>query len=522
MNSVNRITKTNQDIEFLNLTCFYEIARVLALTANMYDCLESILTILAEVKGMDNGAISIVNSTTSELKIEVAHGITDEAKRRGRYKLGEGVTGKVVATGEPIIVAQIGDEPLFLNRTRTRGIEWKKKSSFLCVPIIAAHQVIGTLSVDRMYTEGFDTDSKHDLWFLAVVSGQIAKTVQRIQLVNDEKKELFQETSELRQELLTNNRIKEIIGNSPRMQDVYEMVNRVADTKLTVLLCGEPGSGKKLVAKALHHNSSKSGGPFIMVKSSELPKHLLEREVFGYEKGAFIGAAGSKKGLIELARNGTLFFDEINEMSPAVQVKLLNVIQGQTFRRLGSSKIIKTNIRLVVATSCDLESSVKEKTFREDLFYRLNMFPIHVPPLRERQTDVLLLAESFLEKYSKENHKKIKYISESAKDLLLQYHWPGNVRELQLCIKRAVLVSNGFSINAVHLPHSMQSLDSGQCNKSYSLATSVENFERELIIEMLKKNQGNQAKTAKSLKTSLRIINYKIHGYKIEPKHFKG
>jgi Nif-specific regulatory protein len=512
---------TNQDQEFQNLSCLYEITRHLASAISLQDCLEKIVQTLAELKEMDNGTISIINPTTGELEIEVAHGITAEAKRRGRYKLGEGITGKVVATGEPIIVPQIGDEPLFLNRTRTRGDERKKKSSFLCVPIIAAQHSIGALSIDRIYKEGFGVESEHDLRFLTVVSGLIAETVQRIQRVNEEKEALRQENSKLRRELSAKNRIDDIIGNSSRMQEVFDMVHRVADSNATVLLRGESGTGKTLVAKALHHNSGRAAGPFIVVNCSALPETLLESELFGHEKGAFTGATESKKGRFELAEGGTLFLDEIGEISPAVQVKLLNVIQERTLQRLGSAKIIATNIRLVAATNRDLETAVKEMAFREDLYYRLNVFPVYLPPLRERRTDILLLAEYFLEKYAQENHKQITRISTPAIDLLVQYHWPGNVRELQNCMERAVLICDGSAIMSIHLPPSLQSPDSLQADKPLSLATAVENFERELIIEALKKSNGNQTKAAKSLDTSLRIINYKIHSYGIEPKHFK-
>ncbi|MGE4559395.1 MAG: sigma 54-interacting transcriptional regulator [Desulfobulbus sp.] len=512
---------THQDQEFINLTCLYEITRHLASATSLQECLEKIVNTLAEHKKMDNGTVTIINPATGELEIEVAHGITAEAKRRGRYKLGEGITGKVVATGEPIIVPQIGEEPLFLNRTRTRGDERKKRSSFLCVPILAAQQSIGALSIDREYSESFGVQSENDLRFLTVVSGLIAETVQRIQRVNEEKEALRQENSKLRRELSAKNRIEEIIGNSSRMQEVFDMVHRVADSNATVLLRGESGTGKTLVAKALHHNSSRSGGPFVVVNCSALPETLLESELFGHEKGAFTGATEAKKGRFELAEGGTLFLDEIGEISPAVQVKLLNVIQERTFQRLGSTKTIKTDIRLVAATNRDLEKAVKEMAFREDLYYRLNVFPVYLPPLRERRTDILLLAEYFLDKYAKENSKEIKRITTPAIDLLVQYHWPGNVRELQNCMERAVLICDGNAIKSIHLPPSLQSSDSIHSSKPLSLATAVENFERELIIEALKKNNGNQTKAAKSLETSLRIINYKIHSYGIEPKHFK-
>lgn len=508
-------------MELENLACLYEITKHLASASSLQECLSTTVDILAQQKGMDNGTISIINPATGELEIEVAQGITAEARKRGKYKLGEGITGKVVATGEPIIVPQIGDEPLFLNRTRTRGDERKKKSSFICVPIVAGKQSIGALSIDREYEESFGLNSEQDLRFLTVVSGLIAQAVERIQKVNEEKEALFIENTQLRRELTAKNRVEEIIGNSSRMQEVFDMIHRVADSSATVLLRGESGTGKTLVAKALHHNSGRSQGPFVMVNCSALPETLLESELFGHEKGAFTGATEQKKGRFELAEKGTLFLDEIGEVSPSVQVKLLNVIQERTFQRLGSSRVLKSDIRLVAATNRDLETAVKEKTFREDLYYRLNVFPIYLPPLKERRTDILLLAEYFLEKYAQENNKQIKRISTSSIDLLIQYHWPGNVRELQNCIERAVLICDGSSIQSIHLPPSLQSADSVHSDTPLSMATAVENFERELIIDALKKSNGNQTKAAKLLDTSLRIINYKIHGYAIDPKQYK-
>ena len=282
MKANNPAVDTNQDQEFINLSCLYEITRHLASATSLQDCLEKIVNSLAEHKQMDNGTVTIINPSTGELEIEVAHGITAEAKRRGRYKLGEGITGKVVATGEPIIVPQIGEEPLFLNRTRTRGDERKKRSSFLCVPILAAQQSIGALSIDREYTEGFGAQSENDLRFLTVVSSLISESVQRIQRVNEEKEALRQENSKLKRELSAKNRIEEIIGNSSRMQEVFDMVHRVADSNATVLLRGESGTGKTLVAKALHHNSSRAEGPFVVVNCSALPETLLESELFGH------------------------------------------------------------------------------------------------------------------------------------------------------------------------------------------------------------------------------------------------
>jgi len=510
------------DTELKDLSCLFEITKQLASSHLLQNSLEKIMEILSREKGMDSGTVTIVNPTSGELEIEVAHGITAEARRRGRYKVGEGITGKVVVTGEPILVPQIGEEPMFLNRTRTRGDERKKRSSFLCVPIKAENQCIGALSIDREYKGHFGTESENDLRFLTVVSSLIAQTVQRIRTVNEEQETLRRENSKLRRELASKNRIEDIIGNSSRMEEVFDMVHRVADSNATVLLRGESGTGKTLVAKALHANSSRTKGPFVVVNCAAIPESLMESELFGHEKGAFTGAVSRKKGRFEQANGGTLFLDEISEVSLAVQVKLLNVIQERTFQRLGGTETIRVDIRLIAATNRDLEKAVADKLFREDLYYRLNVFPVYLPPLRERKTDVLLLAEYFLNKFNQENKKNIVRISTSAIDLLMQYHWPGNVRELQNCIERAVLICDENTIKAIHLPPTLQSSETVQSEKPGSLATAVERFERELIIDALKKNRGNQTKTAKYLDTSLRIINYKIHNYKIEPKQYKG
>jgi Nif-specific regulatory protein len=516
MPSVSEISKKLED-----LTVFYEITKRLAGSLEVRECLESCLKILCDLKGMENGTVTIIHPRTGKLEIEVAHGISSEEKKRGKYKIGEGITGRVVSTGQPIIVPQISDEPLFLNRTKARSQLAEQKKSFLCVPINDGQNVIGALSIDRFYQDGIGEQSNNDLRFLTILSTIIAQTVVRIQKVKRETEDLQNENLKLRRELSGKNKIDDIVGSSSRMQDVYEMIHRVVDSNATVLLRGESGTGKTLVAKALHYNGKRKGKPFVVVNCSALPETLLESELFGHEKGAFTGATERKIGRFELAEGGTLFLDEIGEISPSVQIKLLNVVQERVFQRLGSTQQLSCDVRLVAATNKDLEKAVSENHFREDLYYRLNVFPIYMPPLRERRTDILLIAEFFLEKFSRENFKKIRRISTSAIDMLIQYHWPGNVRELQNCMERAVIICDGDTIKGIHLPPTLQTAGVSGKEKPLSLAVAVENFEKELIIEGLKRNNGNQTKTAKDLNTSLRIINYKIHQYNIEPKNYK-
>ena len=509
--------------DLVDVTTLYETTKVLASSMDLRDCLAEIMDILACNRKMKNGTVTIINPITAQLEIEVGHGMTDAAKKLGTYEVGEGVTGRVVASGAPIVVPSIGDEPLFLNKTGARGDLNHRQISFLCVPINHGQQTIGALSVDREYDSGFDFEN--DLQFLAVISGLIAQSVVRIQAVNKEKRALLRENVKLKKELSGKYQIGNIVSSSSRMREVFEMISRVADSNATVLLRGESGTGKTLVAKAIHYNSKRREKPFVVVNCSALPEALLESELFGHEKGAFTGAHDVKKGRFEIAEGGTLFLDEIGELSQAVQVKLLNVIQDREFQRLGGVAPIKCSVRLVTATHVDLEEAVKTGKFREDFYYRLNVFPVYLPPLRKRRTDILLLAEYFLATYAEENGKQIARISTPAIDLLMQYHWPGNVRELQNCLERAVLICDEEAIKSFHLPPTLQTADStfaGKNQNPLSLSASVERFEKELIIEALKSSDGNQTKAAKYLDTSLRIINYKIHNYKISAKSYRG
>jgi len=504
-----------------DLACLYEITKALASSSDLRDCVEEIMEILAESSGMQHGTVTIINPNTGQLEIEVGHDLSEEARKRGVYKIGEGITGRVVASGAPIVVPQISAEPLFLNRTGTRGDVDAQQRSFLCVPIKRGRDTIGALSIDREYQAGLNFEK--ELQFLTIISGLIAQTVTRIQMVNRERERLQSENRLLKLELSGKYQFENMISSSSRMLEVYEMMHQVKDSGATVLLRGESGTGKTLVAKAIHYNSLRRHEPFVVVNCSAMPETLLESELFGHEKGAFTGAHMAKKGRFELAGNGTLFLDEIGELSQAIQVKLLNVVQEREFQRLGGTRVIKSGARLVAATNKDLEKAVEAGTFREDLYYRLNVFPIYMPPLRERRTDILLLAEFFLSKYCQENRKKISRISTPAIDLLMQYHWPGNVRELENCIERAVLICAEEAIKSYHLPPSLQVAEpvSGSKNFAGDFAQAVENFERELIIAALKRCRGNQTKAAKDLGTSLRIINYKISKYQIDCRIFR-
>ena len=313
-----------------------------------------------------------------------------------------------------------------------------------------------------------------------------------------------------------------IIGSSGRMRQVCEQITQVARARTTVLLRGESGTGKELIAHAIYESSPRAAKPFIKVSCAALPDTLIESELFGFEKGAFSGAFARKPGRFDLAEGGTLFLDEIGEVSLATQVKLLRVLQEREFDRLGGTAPVKVNVRLIVATNKDLEKAIAAGTFREDLHYRLNVFTIFLPPLRERKPDILQLADYFLEKYSIEHDRAIKRLSTPAIDMLAAYHWPGNVRELANVIERAVIVCDCSVIHGHHLPPTLQTPEATGTVPDVSLEASVRAYEKDLITDALKTTRGNQAKAAKLLRSTERIINYKVQKYGIDCERFRS
>jgi Nif-specific regulatory protein len=324
----------------------------------------------------------------------------------------------------------------------------------------------------------------------------------------------------LQSELKKQYRMKNIIGNSNKMREVYQMISQVAASNATVLIRGESGTGKELVANSIHYNSLRAKNPFVKVNCAALPANLIESELFGHERGAFTGALNQKTGKFELANKGTLFLDEIGSIEPEVQAKLLRVLQEKELERVGGNKVIKVDVRIVAATNRNLENAVIEGFFRNDLYYRLNVFPIYLPPLRERRTDVLVLADYFLEKYAKENNKKILRFSTPAIDMLMAYHWPGNVRELENCIERAVLLCEDQVIHGYHLPPTLQTGQVSNTLPTVSLEKAVSQLEREMIIDALKHTRGNVSKAAETLNTTVRIFSYKAGKYDIDPRQY--
>ncbi len=501
------------------ITCLYEITKAIHATLDLRKSLYKVLDLLSEHLGMNRGSITILNPDTSEIHVEVAHGISTTEKTRGRYKLGEGVTGRVIESGRPMAVPHIDSEPLFLDKTKARSRIDKSKISFICVPIKEGRRVIGALSVDRVFQGAAPLDE--DIRLLTIISTLIAQKAALLEKINREQDQLREENIRLKKELNKKYSFTNIIGNSHKMQEVFYLITQVAKSNANVLLLGESGTGKELVANAIHYNSLRHTKPLVKVNCAALPANLVEAELFGYEKGAFTGANREKVGKFELANSGTIFLDEVGSLAFESQGKLLRVLQEKELERLGSTSVIKVNVRLIAATNQDLASAVEAGAFREDLFYRLNVYPIYLPGLREREADLLLLADYFLEKYSKEYDKDIKRISTPAIDALTRYHWPGNVRELENCMERAVLLCDDQVIHSYHLPLTLQTAEDTGTQQAQSFEEAVERFERELLIDALKSSRGNMRQAAMALKTTERIFGYKVNKYAIIPKQYR-
>ena len=493
-----------------------EVANVLTKSLDLRSTLKEILELLDRLMEMNRGTITLLDQETCMLSIEAAYGLSSEAMSKGKYRLGEGVTGNVVKTGEPEVIPQISKDPRFLNRTETRGREVRANLSFLCVPIQAEGETLGALSVDKIYRP--HASFEEDVRLLRIVGAIIGRAIHLNRLVREDKESLLHETLVLRQKLRDRYHLTNLIGNSGAMREVHDLIQQVAQSTATVLIRGESGTGKELAANAIHYNSRRAGKPFIKVNCAALPENLLESELFGYEKGAFTGATRRKAGRFELADGGTLFLDEIGDIPKNMQAKLLRVLQTREFERVGGVETIKVNVRVLAASNKDLEKEVQGGNFREDLYYRINVFPIFLPSLRERKDDIILLADHFLEKYARENRKDVRRITTPAINMLMSYHWPGNVRELESCVERAVLLCNDRAIRAEHLPPSLQMAETSGSRVRGRLTEAVSRLEQEIILEALKTSGGHQGKAARMLGVTERILGYKIRKYGIAPK----
>ena len=490
------------------ITVLKEITTAVVRERNVRKLLEEVLEILERSMGMLRGTFALLEG--DELRIEAStRQLNAEERALGRYHIGEGITGLVAKTGRAEVVLDIRKDKRFLNRTKARNPE--EALSFICVPLIHLGQIVGTLSVDREM-RGDTTSLGQDVAFLEIIAGIIAEAASVCREACAERDTLRDENRKLR-DLLSSGTGK-LIGNAPAMRVVYEQIQQVAPSEATVLIRGGSGSGKELVARAIQGLSARKDKPFVVLNCAALPEALVESELFGHEKGAFTDARERRIGRAEAADGGTLFLDEIGDLSIPVQVKLLRFLQERTFSRVGSNEELKSDVRFIAATSRNLEELMEKKLFREDLYYRLSVFPIALPALAERKDDIVLLAEHFLRRMNMKYGKSIARISAPAMNMLQAYAWPGNVRELENCIERAVLTTKDDTIHGYNLPPAIQveefAEDPFNPEAKLTLDDQVAAFERRVLTETLKRHNGNRSAAGRELGVSPRMMNYRL------------
>ncbi|MCB9664407.1 MAG: sigma 54-interacting transcriptional regulator [Alphaproteobacteria bacterium] len=471
------------------------------------ELLGPVLRGLAEQLGLRRATLMLVDRTDGEVYIEAGHGLTPTETRRVRYAPGEGISGRVVASGEPVLVPRVSEDPSFRDKLGAR--EGGLDGAFVAVPVMTSATTYGVLSAWRLGEE--DPDLEGDRSTLSVVAGLLVPPVERH----------VSRTGKPGEDRAPH-QPSNLIGRSKGMKEVYALIEQVAPSSTTVLLRGESGTGKELVAHALHEGSPRARGPFVKVNCAALPAAIIESELFGHERGSFTGAIDRRRGRFELAHGGTIFLDEIGDLAPETQIKLLRVLQEREFERVGSAQPIGVDVRVIAATSRDLEIMMEDGGFRPDLYYRLNVFPVHLPPLRERRADILLLADHFVEQFSRSHGKSVRRIATAAIDLLMAYHWPGNVRELENCMERAVLLARGDTLMAHHLPPTLQAPDHLSSVAPGGLESTLAAVEKDLILDALKANRGNMAGAARQLQVTERVMGLRVKLYGIDPRRFRG
>lgn len=508
--------------ELTELRLLYEISSLLAEPEDMRGILKGVLSAMERTLGVLRGLITIMNRSNGEIEIETSLGYGDRPEGKTRYRPGEGIVGRVIETGNPITVPRIAEEPLFLDRTGARRGLDTSSLSFVCVPIKTGSEVIGAIAVDLPHRGESSLDRVTRV--LAIIASSISQAVRLRQIAGEELNHLKEENSRLQDALKSRNSPQTVIGNSKLMRDLYAQIERVCCTSATVLLLGESGVGKERIAHAIHYGSPRAEKAFIKLNCAAIPENLIESELFGHEKGAFTNASERRKGKFELAHGGTIFLDEIAEMPLSAQSKFLRVLQEREFERVGGSETVRVDLRVVAATNRDLPALIASGRFREDLYYRLNVFPLVIPPLRERKTDILLLADHFAARFGKAHGKSITSISPPAASLLMTHDWPGNVRELENCVERAVILSTDGVIHSYHLPPSLQKPagDEDSLGASGTLTEVMDRVEKEILVEELRKTGGNLSRAARNLGVTERVMGLRVQKHGIRPRALEG
>ncbi len=419
-----------------------EISGFLGQTPNFENVFEETIHLLEDKIGVRRAAVYLEEETSKELAIVYSLNYTEEEKVKSRYKPGEGVTGGVFRSSKPMAIADISSDQAFLNKAGIKQPE--KKISFLSTPILVNHKPAGVFNMEVPYT----TRSKFDdyTFLIQLIATLFSQAISIHNLILEQKKEIEDENVLLKRQFDSSFSFDNIAGKSPAIQNLFKIMQMAADSPSAILIVGESGTGKELIASAIHNNSVRKNNKLIKINCAAIPSDLLESELFGYAKGAFTGAEKEHAGKFLAAHNGTLFLDEIGEMDYKLQSKLLRFLQEKEFSPLGSNTVHKVDVRILAATNANLESMIKEKTFREDLYYRLNVIRIDIPPLRDRMEDLPFLGEHLLQKIAKKNSKPYKKLSEPAFRKLEQYRFPGNIRELENILERAFVLSSGTQI----------------------------------------------------------------------------
>ena len=526
--------------ETLEVRALYRIVKLIGSAVHLDTTLSAILKVLHDTLHMERATLILLDDNRQHLTIRASYGLSVKEEQRGVYTLDEGIYGQVFSTGSPFIVPDVHSEPLFLNRTGARHRFSKTRISFIGVPVVLGETPVGVLSVDRLF--GLEVSFEEDVRFLTVLATLIAQFLSLNQAIRKDRQKLVQENLSLKAQLHHNHQKHYIIGHSKAMQEVYWSIERVAPSSATALLLGESGTGKELVAQAIHEASPRRDNPFVKINCAALPETLLESELFGHEKGAFTGAGAARMGRFEMADQGTLFLDEIGEIPLQLQTKLLRVLQEQQFERLGSTRTVSVDVRIIAATNVSLRDAVSAGRFRNDLYHRLNVVPINLPPLRERDEDIPLLLDHFLRLSNQRNEKKIQ-MSRDFLDFLGSYNWPGNVRELQNLIERMVILSMDDILHVEDLPkyffpHPDRESGNGnellpdpvpdrdnrgmnRENRSRSASgKSLQELEREQVESTLNRHGWIQARAARELGLTQRQIGYRIKKFKLKRPTF--
>ncbi len=495
----------------IELETLYEISKVLSGSLNLETTVPYVFRLLRKLMGFERVTLTIYDPATDQIVVRAAS--SGEFPRDG-FRRGEGITGKVWKHGVPIVVPDISKEPEFLNKLWKRGDLGNRKISFIAVPLKRGGEVIGVLSADREVSgrESLDELTR----FLNMVAVLIANYYTLEKEVEEEKRNLESEKKALQMELRRiygEMKIEGVVGRSRQILEILDVIHRVAPTGATVLLRGESGVGKEVFARAIHFLSPRAEGPFVTVNCAAIPESLLEAELFGYERGAFTGATQRKKGKFELAEGGTLFLDEIGDMTPSLQTKLLRVLQEKEIERLGGSRPIKVDVRVIAATNRNLEEMMREGKFREDLYYRLNVVPIFIPPLRERREDIPVLVYHFLDLFREQYAKEVR-IAPEVMDAFMEYPWPGNVRELRNVVERMVILDTDGILTGEDLPAELRrgSLRGTETPPEGTL----KDMERRMIEKALRETGYVIKEAARRLGMTPRQVSYRIRKYGIK------